>query len=161
MKNTIFKICLLILSSSYCFSLLAQDCSHCEQLALKLEKAWNEKDEALKESLLHPDYSGFLDGKKMNSPEETMAGYNTILTENDNLKIDFKVEVCDENACVFSYQCSGYSKAYKMNWELSGLNIYRLENGLIKEEIENRDMLGAFLRAGFTLQPPGDGGKKE
>lgn len=130
------------------------DCSICEQLANQQAQAWNSHDADLLRPTLHTDHQNIYGGNTISGADAQIENVKRILSTNSNVKTEFEVAFCDKNHCSVSWTTSGHENNLNIDWSLTGQGIWTLQDGLIIKDKGENDFLGAYLRAGFTLQPP-------
>ncbi len=138
----------------------SSDCSICEDLAAKQTQAWNDRDMNLLKSTLHPEHQNIYGGNTIKGADAQIDNVSNILSAQSNLKTNMQVAFCDAKHCAVYWTASGHDTALSVDWELTGQAIWTLENGLIIIDKGENDMLGAYVRNGFTLQPPNSESKE-
>lgn len=143
-----------------CFSLTAvaqkEACNKHKALIAKLDEAMAKKDATLLAEAYHANAirhhsEGTTEGLEKITEEAAEFYKNVPDAVGENL--DF---ICSSDRVVVRWKGSGTPVGSPKEVHVTGITIYKLDNGKIVEEWEEMNLMSLMMQMGYELKPPGE-----
>lgn len=146
---------LLLISTS----ILHAQCPEHKALLDKMDQAMAEKNPELLKDVYHADAVRHTQEGKEEGIDALMAGAKEFYQNVPDAKGENLDIICAGDKIVTRWKGTGTPQGAPKPIQVTGITIMQVKDGKVIEEWEELNAMSMMMQMGFTLTPPGEGGK--